>query len=153
MKRGVKAAVAALSWTKPQLLQPWDRNGVGLPTISERYAILWPLRVSAGSNKPRFNKQWTMLDQPDNLSRHVPTAYDVEYINDSGAGRTITSVDALVAQGVPRNIAQGAVKPASMPMIFEGAGGDVQPRAHRGPLAVEGDREGADHDPTTSQPA
>ena len=58
----------------------------------------------------------------------VPDAkktYTLEYMNDSGAGRTILSKDALIAQGVPKSVIDANVGTASQNMQFECGGGDI----------------------------
>ena len=51
--------------------------------------------------------------------------FDIEIINDSGAGRMILSKSALVQQGVPGYLIDKHVKDASQQMVFECGGGDV----------------------------
>ena len=49
--------------------------------------------------------------------------FDVEYINDSGAGRSIFSIDALAKQNVPSTVLNKLVGPATEHVEFETGGG------------------------------
>ena len=50
--------------------------------------------------------------------------FELEYICDSGAGRTILSHDSLAIQGVPRGVLKHATGPASTPLMFDTGGGE-----------------------------
>ena len=52
-------------------------------------------------------------------------SYDIEYIDDSGAGRSIVSVPALKKQGVPEALVNALAGQFSKPMLFECGGGDI----------------------------
>ena len=52
-----------------------------------------------------------------------PKSYTIEYINDSGAGRTLCSRRALESQGVPPKVISAAIGAASAPVKFDTAGG------------------------------
>ena len=54
--------------------------------------------------------------------------YNISYIMDSGAGRTILSVDSLVQQGVPKSLVNKYADNASTPVVFDTGGGE-QPSA------------------------
>ena len=49
----------------------------------------------------------------------------LDYVNDTGAGRTICSEEALTEQGVPRELIRAYTGKASSPMVFSTGGGDV----------------------------
>ena len=63
--------------------------------------------------------------------RHVPkpskddNVVELEYIMDSGAGRSITSKEALISQGVPKALCDRVIGPSSTPMTFETGGGNI----------------------------
>ena len=49
----------------------------------------------------------------------------LDYVDDTGAGRTICSEDALTEQGVPKDLIRAYTGKASTPMVFTTGGGEV----------------------------
>ena len=56
--------------------------------------------------------------------KHDDQEYDVEYILDTGAGRTISSQKEFERQGVPRSVCKSASGPASAQITFTTGGGE-----------------------------
>ena len=51
------------------------------------------------------------------------TTFPIEYINDSGAGRTILSERSLCSQGIPKSFVFRVIGKASAPISFDTGGG------------------------------
>ena len=57
---------------------------------------------------------------------NMAKAYAVTALNDSGAGKNISSIKALVDAGVPRAEIERFKQPLESPHIFECGGGDIE---------------------------
>ena len=51
--------------------------------------------------------------------------FKIEALGDTGAGRNMGSEAALIAQGIPQDLVQSAVRESSQPIIFETGGGNI----------------------------
>ena len=100
----------------PALAHPPDASppdrvkaNASVATVPETVAAMKP--VPALVSKPRRKRSKRAAQ------------YTVEYINDSGAGRTLCSARALTAQGVPQHVISAATGSASTLVTFDTAGG------------------------------
>ena len=71
------------------------------------------------------NARRRMIKHLDVPNKNLFNEFELEYIDDSGAGRPILSVEGLTQQGIPKTAINENVEKASTPMIFECGGGDV----------------------------
>ena len=84
--------------------------------------------ASAGAAQVHKKRTWKKKqasdqrsDTVENDKRNVVT---IEYINDSGAGRTIFSEKSLTVQGVPKSAIKPFLQPASEALCFDTGGGE-----------------------------
>ena len=63
--------------------------------------------------------------QPFFYSSEKAPIFPIEYIQDSGAGRPILSVESLTKQNIPKSIVSKFIEPSSEPITFECGGGDI----------------------------
>ena len=69
--------------------------------------------VPCAIHRPRKRKQ---VDESQ--------TYELEFIDDSGAGRTILSQRALTEQGIPKYQVDQYIGPSSQPITFDTGGGE-----------------------------